>query len=65
MSQEIFRIESLSQIHAGLGCDAPKHPLISVVHSSEMKPIEDLLNVKFSNEFSLIMLKDADCGMQY
>jgi len=65
MSQEIFRIESLSQIHAGLGCDAPKHPLISVVHSSEMKPNEDLLNVKMSNEFYMIMLKDADCGMQY
>lgn len=65
MSQEIFRLESLSQIHAGLGCEPPKHPLISVVHSSEMKPNEDLLNIKMSNEFYMIMLKDAGCGMQY
>ncbi len=62
---DILRIESLSQIHRILQCEEPKHPLVSVIDVSKMTVPEELLGQKTTGNFYLIMLKDADCGMQY
>jgi len=65
MSNEIMHIESLSQIHSLLGVEPPKHPLISVIDAAKVKPPVGMANVKVSNPFYAVMLKDADCALQY
>lgn len=65
MSEEIIRIQSLSVAHEMLGVEPPKHPLVSVLHFSQMKQPKQVNNLKVTTDFYTIMMKDADCGLQY
>ncbi len=65
MANDIFHIESITQLHRTLGFPDPLHPLISVLRVEEMKKPEDFKNKWFSSDFYSISLKDGSCGMQY
>ncbi len=57
-----FIIDSISQAHQSLGLAKPKHPLVSVVHSRDIKSISDFQNVKVVNNLYQITLKQTGCG---
>ncbi len=59
---ELFRIESITQVHDLVGFPKPKHPLVSVIRftGEAMKP--DLREVRFVNDLYQVMLKDGFSG---
>jgi AraC-like DNA-binding protein len=57
-----FIIDSISQAHQSLGLAKPKHPLVSVVYSKDIKSISDFQNVKVVNNLYQITLKQTGCG---
>ena len=63
--EEIFRIESISQLHRGIGADPPQHPLISVIDVLEMHAPEEMKGKKFTSDLYMIAMKDGSCGMRY
>jgi len=65
MSQDIFHVKSISQVHEAFGLEKPTHPLISVVDVSELEFGEEFVGIKYSSELYTIAMKDASCGMQY
>jgi len=65
MSDDIFRIESITQIHEKMGFGKPAHPLISVVDVSQWEVGEEMVGVKYSSSLYSIALKDKSCGLQY
>lgn len=65
MSEDIIRINSITQLHELLDYDKPKHPLISVIDVSKIKITEEMVNVKMVGNLYYIALKNSDCGMQY
>lgn len=65
MSDEILKIESISQLHELLGIAKPTHPLISVIDVSKLAVPEDWVGLKFSTSLYTIALKDASCGLEY
>ncbi len=65
MSEDILKINSISQLHQLLDIEKPKHPLISVVDVSKIKMTEDWLNVKIVANLYYVALKTTNCGMQY
>ncbi len=65
MSDQIIHITNLSQAHEMLGIDPPKHPLISIVQWENLTPPKEKTLVKYMSDFYTVMLKDADCGLQY
>ncbi len=65
MSDDIIRIKSLSKIFKGMGFEEPKHPLIGVIDASKMVMPEEMRNQKVVSDYYAVMMKDADCGMQY
>jgi AraC-like DNA-binding protein len=48
-----------------MGVAPPKHPLISIVHWGDVSPPAEKGTLKYMSDFYTVMLKDADCGMQY
>lgn len=62
---EILHFDSLSQIHAVIGIEPPKHPLISVVSASDFNVPKELIGQKVSGNFYVVMSKDKNCAMQY
>ncbi|XOV65866.1 MAG: helix-turn-helix domain-containing protein [Fluviicola sp.] len=65
MSDQIIHITNLSQAHEMMGIEPPKHPLVSVIHWEEVPKLETLVAGRMMSDFYTIMLKDADCGLQY
>ena len=65
MSEEIIRVESISQLHAMLGFPKPKHPLISLLDASHLNVEENDVGAKIIPEFYMISMKDKSCGMEY
>ena len=65
MSEDIFRIESITQIHEKMDFEKPAHPLISVVDVSQWEVSEEMVGVKYSSNLYSIALKDKSCGLQY
>ncbi|MGD1845574.1 MAG: helix-turn-helix domain-containing protein [Salibacteraceae bacterium] len=65
MADDIFRIQSISQLHDLLGFEKPKHPLISVIKASRLKITADMINVKTAANLYYIGLKSSSCGLQY
>lgn len=65
MSDQIIHITNLSDVHEKMGVAPPKHPLISIVHWGDVKPPAEKGTLKYMSDFYTVMLKDADCGMQY
>jgi len=65
MSDQIFKVESISQLHEMLGLSKPKNPLITVVDSKKLAIPEEAVNQKFVYDFYMVSLKDKSCGVEY
>ncbi len=65
MSEEVFRVKSISQLHEAMGFPKPIHPQISLVDASKIKVPEEQVGSKLVADFYMISLKDKSCGMQY
>jgi len=56
---ELFRIESIGQIHEFLGLDKPKHPLVSVVYPHRQEPKKKISGMKIVSELYSISFKSG------
>ena len=65
MSDEIFRIKSISQLHDALGLPKPKHPLITLIDPTKVQTPKELMGIRMTSDLYSIMLKDGSCGMLY
>jgi AraC-like DNA-binding protein len=65
MSEEIFQIKSITQMHNLLGLEKPKHPLITVIKNHDFKAPKEMLGMRLSAHFYGISLKGAHCGVTY
>ncbi len=63
--EHILSIESISQVHAMLGCAPPKHPLISYLPFSEMNFPKGDTFTKTHVGFYTVSLKSAKGKMRY
>ncbi len=59
--QEVYHIETISELNKLLNQDKPKHPLVSVVDFSKVESFGEN-NVKTTLGFYSIMLKHNSCG---
>src|SRR5688572_16335693 len=59
--QEVYHVETISELNKLLNQDKPKHPLVSVVDFSKVESFGEN-NVKTTVGFYSIMLKDNSCG---
>lgn len=57
-----FEINTISQAHQSVGLPPPKHPLVSVVRTSDFRPTIDFRGVKVVNHLYQISLKTVGCG---
>jgi len=62
---DITRIDSITELHELLGCTKPQHPLVSVVHESEIKFSDQLRNKKIVLNFNIIVLKTKVGSFKY
>ena len=58
----ILSIDSISQIHQALGLSKPKHPLVSVVQSKEIKTVSEYQDVKIAMNLYQVALKQGVQG---
>ena len=65
MQDPIIKFESVSDLHQAIGIEKPKHPLISVIDSSDLKTTPEMVGQRFSSGLYTISMKDGHCGMQY
>lgn len=66
MSKEFLEIKSISQLHKMLGYEKPKHPLVTIIDYSKLKPSKEHFDVKILTNFYIISLKDpAPKSLQY
>lgn len=65
MERKILNIETISKAHEILGLPKPKHPLVSVVKSADMRPKIDFRGLKIVDHLYQINLKDMGCGNLY
>ncbi len=66
----IVELHSISVIHELLGYEKPKHPLITLIDFSKVKPKKEYLNTKYVTGYYTIALKKGRCcelryGRQY
>lgn len=62
MSENLFHVESISQAHKAAGLPKPKHPLVSVVKTKDLKPMIDIQGLKVVNHLYQVTLKDIRWG---
>lgn len=65
MSEPILKISSISELHALLGLPKPKHPLISLIDTSQFEVTAAQVGHKVIIDFYMISLKDKSCGAEY
>lgn len=65
MSQDIFKIQSISHLHQLMGIGKPSHPLISVINVADVEIGQEWIGVKMASDLYSIALKDASCGLDY
>lgn len=65
MSDKIYHIQSISQLHAAVGFEKPTHPLISIINVGEWEISDDWLGQRIKTDLYSIALKDASCAMDY
>ena len=65
MSEKTIRVNSISQLHAILGFEKPKHPLITLIDASRLDVPEEEVGAKVITDFYMISLKDKSCGIEY
>ncbi len=62
----IIQIKNISELHQLMGAEKPKHPLISVIDFSKIKPPEVPENMRVVSSYYSIMMKTVKCGnMKY
>ncbi len=62
----MINIDSISILHELLGCEKPKHPLITVINFDSVEPSEKFYNNSYALNFYLISLKNnPDCELKY
>lgn len=62
----MISIDSISVLHELLGCDKPKHPLVTLIDMDTIKPSETYYNVPFTMNYYMISLKNnPDCELMY
>lgn len=57
-----FVINSITQAHEAVGLSKPKHPLVSVVKTSDFTPVIDFRGIKVISNLYQITLKQIGCG---
>ena len=65
MPEDIFHINSISELHKQLGLPKPSHPLISILDVSQLEIGPQWVGKKLVTDLYSIALKDASCGMDY
>lgn len=59
-------VDSISFLHELLGCEKPKHPLVTLIDLDQMKPGNDYYNIPFTLNYYMISLKNnPDCDLKY
>ncbi len=62
----MINIDSITILNELLGCEKPKHPLITVIDFDSIEPIEKFYNNSYVLNFYLISLKNnPDCELKY
>ncbi len=62
----MINVDSISNLHELLGCEKPKHPLITLIDFNSIKPSEEFYNISFTLNFYMISLKNnPDCEIKY
>ena len=59
---DIYHIKTVTEAHAIMGLDPPKHPLISVFYHTDPKLSNKPTDVRFSADLYLIGMKDGVFG---
>ena len=62
MNEELFQLESITQAHKAAGLPKPKHPLVSVVKTKDLRPTLDINGLRVVNHLYQITLKDTRWG---
>jgi len=65
MDKKPLHIDTISQAHHTMGLPQPKHPLVSVVQTKDLRPIMDFSGMKVVDHLYQITLKDIGCGNLY
>jgi len=65
MERKLFHIDSISKAHEVMGLPKPKHPLVSIVKTKDVRPILDFRGLKVVDHLYQITLKDLGCGNLY
>ncbi|MCY4298999.1 MAG: helix-turn-helix transcriptional regulator [Flavobacteriaceae bacterium] len=65
MKEIAMEIKSINQIHQAYGLDKPTNPLISIIDMKHFVVKDEWLNVKYTNSFYCVFLKDGSCGLDY
>lgn len=65
MASEHYKLNSITQMHEAYGLEKPKNPLISIVDMKDYVMKDEWLNIKYTNSFYYISLKDSSCGLEY
>lgn len=53
-----IRIKSITDLHRFIGFESPRHPLISIIDYSKVKPIQAISDYSIVNELYLISIKN-------
>ena len=62
----MISVDSISFLHELLGCEKPKHPLITLIDLNQIKPGDDYYNVPFILNYYMISMKNnLDCDLKY
>ncbi len=62
----MMNIDSISALHELLGCEKPKHPLITLIDFDAIHPTEECFNNELLLNFYMVSLKNSpDCELKY
>lgn len=65
MKGDIVKIGSISEMHEFLGYAKPRHPLISLLDTSELTVAESAVGCRSVSNLYMIAVKDKNCGVEY
>jgi AraC-like DNA-binding protein len=65
MSENIYHIESISNLQEMMGCNKPKHPLLTVINAADVSVPKEMVGTKYIADLYQIALKDKKCGFDY
>lgn len=62
----MINVDSISILHELLGCEKPRHPLITAIDFDSIKPGKEFYNNSYSLNFYVITLKNnSECELKY